>query len=231
MPLNPEELDFIRQFVKSKGYTSLEVKQEMVDHLACVAEESREAGSEESMPSIISKYHASFGIFGFSDWEQGIIKQAQRKVYRQLGAIAAEVLRSKEMVYVLFAFALAWMIGTYLISFTQLTNTYRMSYWLVYGGFLFVWFGKYRTFKKALHLPALATESLTIQVVAGFFIVMQLMADGMGTLTGYLAISGHVLAIPVYAFGMAWLTFGFLVWLRSLAWSSKFIQPYLQAPA
>lgn len=215
--LSKEELAFIKQFVKSKGYASIEVKHEMVDHLACRVEEERLAGNSLSVEKIIKDYHASFGIFGFSDWEQGIIKQVQRKVFLSLPVLALQVLKSKVMLYVVLLAVAGFTWGQYAHG-QQWTDGmfYRFHFMGVYLGFCLLFFIRYK--RRVGGLFAFS-ESLTLGTVAGLFLFMQIMADGWGIALKYWSEQGSPNLAIWFALGLSWLCFGFLVWDKALDWA------------
>lgn len=217
MQLKKEELAFIEQFVKSKGYSSMEVKHEMLDHLACRVEEERLAGNTLPVEKIIKDYHASFGIFGFSDWEQGIIKQVQRKVFLFLPVLAMQVLKSKAMLYVVLAAVAGFTWGQFAQGQEWTDGMfYRFHFIGLYLVFCLLFFTRYRRQVGGLFA---FTESLTLGTVAGLFLIMQIMADGWGILLKYWSEQGDSNLPLWFALGLSWLSFGFFVWNKALDWA------------
>jgi hypothetical protein len=214
MQLGKEEVDFIQQFVKSKGYTSLEVKHEMVDHLACRVEEEREKGNTASIEKIIRDYHASFGIFGFSDWEQGIIKQVRRKVFLSLYGLALDVLSGKGMLMVLLVALTGWVWSQYALGQEWSSGMFFRLHFMGFYFFSCVLF--FIRFKRNVGDLFSFQQSLTLGTVAGLFLFMQMMADGWGIYLKYQAEQGAENLPLWFGFGLGWLTFGFLVWNRAL---------------
>ena len=84
MKLNKHQIDQIKAFIHSRGFKHIEVETEILDHVASAVEKKLEETPEKSLEKAINEVHASFGVFGFAGFEEGIIKQTSKQVGREV---------------------------------------------------------------------------------------------------------------------------------------------------
>lgn len=74
MPLNKHQIEQIKQFIHSRGFTHIEVEMEILDHVASAVENKLEKDPSMSLERAIQEVHAGFGPLGFSTFEDSINK-------------------------------------------------------------------------------------------------------------------------------------------------------------
>ncbi len=67
--LNKEQIAEIKKFIHSRGFNTIEVEMEILDHVASAVTEKLEADPEKTLDKAIKEVHASFEVFGFSTIE------------------------------------------------------------------------------------------------------------------------------------------------------------------
>lgn len=83
MPLTNAQLSEIKKFIHSRGFTTIEVEMEILDHVASSIEAKLEANPNKSIKKAIHEVHAGFGPLGFS-----VMEDEFRKSYgKQFGII------------------------------------------------------------------------------------------------------------------------------------------------
>jgi len=80
MALSKEQLNEIKEFINSRGFTAIEVEMEILDHVASAVEEKIALNPEMSIDKAIRSVHDSFGIMGFSTIEDALIESVGKKV-------------------------------------------------------------------------------------------------------------------------------------------------------
>jgi hypothetical protein len=116
MKLTAEQLTEIKAFIKKKGYPEPDIQMELLDHLACGIEERMEAGVP--FEKAFRDTYSSFGIFGFTDFVDGITKGHERTVWFQIKS------------YLKTIFGFPWVIFTLLLVYALYTATVRYSFWV-----------------------------------------------------------------------------------------------------
>ncbi len=116
MKLTTQQLAEIKTFIKKKGYPEPDIQMELLDHLACGIEERMETGIP--FEKAFRETYNNFGIFGFSDFVEGITKGHQRTVWFQIKS------------YLKTIFGLPWIFFTFLVVYALYTATVRYSFWV-----------------------------------------------------------------------------------------------------
>lgn len=70
MKLTKEQIEQLKPMISKKGYPEIDLLYEILDHVACKVWELMGENPKLSLPDAFQKVHASFGIFGFSGFEE-----------------------------------------------------------------------------------------------------------------------------------------------------------------
>jgi hypothetical protein len=80
MSLNRDQIEQIKKFIHSRGFTHIEVEMEILDHVATAVEEALQKHPQKPLHRAIKEIHASFGVMGFSHFEDQKIKMVGRLI-------------------------------------------------------------------------------------------------------------------------------------------------------
>jgi hypothetical protein len=83
MSLTVEQIAAIKAFINKRGFNTIEVEMEALDHLASKVESLLAENPEMDFEMAIRKAHAGLGIFGLATFEDAIIKGFQTRVRKQ----------------------------------------------------------------------------------------------------------------------------------------------------
>jgi hypothetical protein len=83
MSLTIEQIAAIKAFINKRGFTSIEVEMEALDHLASKVESLLEERPDMDFDLALRKAHAGLGIFGLATFEDAILKGFQTRVRKQ----------------------------------------------------------------------------------------------------------------------------------------------------
>ena len=72
MPLTVEQIDQVKAFINKRGFNTIEVEMEALDHMASKIESLLEEKPDMNFDLAITKAHAGLGIFGFATFEEAI---------------------------------------------------------------------------------------------------------------------------------------------------------------
>ncbi|WP_268124494.1 hypothetical protein [Roseivirga pacifica] len=100
MSLSKDQIDQIKAFIHSRGFKHIEVETEILDHVASAVEKKLEENPKKSLEKAIQEVHASFGVFGFASFEEGIIKQTSKQVGNEVLKVLYRYLTSWRIVIV-----------------------------------------------------------------------------------------------------------------------------------
>jgi len=81
MALTKDQIEQIKKFIHSRGFTHIEVEMEILDHVASAVEEKLAKEPSKPIEKAIKEVHASFGPLGFSTFEDSFHKSF-RQHYR-----------------------------------------------------------------------------------------------------------------------------------------------------
>lgn len=81
----------IKKFIHSRGFKTIEVEVEILDHVACAVEEKLTEQPELTTRQAIETVHRSFGVLGFSVFED----ELQRSISLKLRTIFKEKIRQQ----------------------------------------------------------------------------------------------------------------------------------------
>lgn len=79
MKLDKDQIDQLKKLISHKGYPSVDVQYEILDHVACKIEVLMAGDPKISLETAFAKVHASFGIFGFSELEDSYVKLIEKR--------------------------------------------------------------------------------------------------------------------------------------------------------
>ena len=152
MKLTADQLAEIKHFIRGKGYTEPDIQMELLDHLACGIEERME---NSDFNKALSDTYKGFGIFGFTDFVEGINKGHKRAI------------RSQIRHFLMACFRLPWLLVTVLFVFLLYSSYLRYSFVpalvvivLASGVFYWIYFRKfYRKEKRYANLAVVKTSN------------------------------------------------------------------------
>ncbi len=85
--LNKDQIQEIKKFIHSRGFTHIEVELEILDHVASAVEQKLENDPQKPLDKAIKEVHAGFGVFGFAGIEeekQKLISSLLKKEYQNV---------------------------------------------------------------------------------------------------------------------------------------------------
>ncbi len=80
MSLTQDQLLEIKEFIHSRGFNTIEVDMEILDHVACAVEERLKEQPGLTTRQAIESVHRSFGVLGFSVFEDELQKNLSLKL-------------------------------------------------------------------------------------------------------------------------------------------------------
>jgi hypothetical protein len=139
MNLTTKQLTEIKAFIKKKGYPEPDIQMELLDHLACGIEERMESGVP--FEKAFRDTYNSFGIFGFTDFVDGITKGHEK------------VMQNQVKIFLKKCFTLPWIIVLALSIYALYLSflTFKFNAALAVGGLstvTFYWMYFKKFFKK-----------------------------------------------------------------------------------
>ena len=147
MSLNKQQIEEIKNFIHSHGFTHIEVEMEILDHVASAVEAKLEDNPHKSITKAIQEVHAGFGPLGFS-----IMKDEFRKSFgKHYQSIRRTILKgylwSKNAWMVLLAIICSYALSTIL---TNLPPVFNLALLLILSTISWVslYFYFRRSFKK-----------------------------------------------------------------------------------
>ena len=179
MPLTKEQLSEIKKFIHSRGFTTIEVEMEILDHVASAVEAKLEANPNKSLTKAIHEVHAGFGVMGFSIMEDEFHKSYQKEHRQRKNEIIKEYLwSSSKALFTIMTFITSYMLGLVILPMPIITLQiifYSIS--LVLTLYLFIYyktrFGQWR--KKSMVVGAQNMRILGAAYV--FFYSFQFFGD------------------------------------------------------
>jgi len=84
--LNKDQIIEIKKFIHSRGFNTIEVEMEILDHVASAVSAKLEKDPEKTLEKAIKEVHASFGVLGFStieDEKQRLISRLVRQAFKE----------------------------------------------------------------------------------------------------------------------------------------------------
>lgn len=93
MKLNKEQIIDIRNFVSDQGIRYYDVQLEIIDHVACKAEDLMTVDPNLTLDEVITQTHADFGVSGFVVVEDAMRKSLRKRYWRLFGTIFLSYLK------------------------------------------------------------------------------------------------------------------------------------------
>ncbi|PIQ47732.1 MAG: hypothetical protein COW03_13895 [Cytophagales bacterium CG12_big_fil_rev_8_21_14_0_65_40_12] len=84
MSLTVEQIAAIKAFINKRGFNTIEVEMEILDHVASAVEAKLEADPKKALEKAIQEVHAGFGVFGFATIEEEKAKYFHTIIRKQL---------------------------------------------------------------------------------------------------------------------------------------------------
>ncbi len=81
MTLSKADLQQITAFISKRGFTEPDLQMEIVDHVACRVEELMAADKSINLHQAITSTHATFGVIGFSVFEDSMRSALQKRYW------------------------------------------------------------------------------------------------------------------------------------------------------
>ncbi len=221
--LSDIEINYVREFVNKKGYSEIEVQAEMIDHIACIAEEKREENPSLSIEKAVADFHASFGIFGFSDWAEKLGKQTSQKVMWQFFSILKSFFGGDNTSKMVAALLAAIAIGFLLSQFNLLEPLPFIIFLPAFIALIFVFTNYHKiTGEKALQ----PSKSITINYVNSFLMVINLTTQSLAVTARYASeqnvIYGYLMVSAAYFL----ISLSIMVWFEGIHWAKKEAEKY-----
>lgn len=82
MSLSKEQIDQVKTFINRRGFSTIEVEMEILDHVACIIETELEKNPALDVDKAIQTIHRSFGVMGFSVFEDNLVAGFGKKLGR-----------------------------------------------------------------------------------------------------------------------------------------------------
>ncbi len=103
MTLSKADLQQIRDYISKRGFTEPDLQMEITDHVACQVEDLMAADKSINLHQAITLTHATFGVMGFSVFEDGMRSALQRRYWLVFKSYYLSVFNWK-MIPVMLAF-------------------------------------------------------------------------------------------------------------------------------
>ncbi|MGK6351104.1 hypothetical protein [Parapedobacter sp. DT-150] len=84
MKLNKQQLEHLRVFINQRGFTTIDLQMEIIDHVACGIEEKLAQNPDLGFEEALKEIHAEFGVFGFSTLKETMTNSLRKKYFRQM---------------------------------------------------------------------------------------------------------------------------------------------------
>lgn len=194
MSLSTDQISIIRDFIHSRGFKHIEVEVEILDHVASAVEEKLQADPDKSLQKAIHEVHASFGVMGFSVFEEETIKGFGKLMRKQAFTNALTYFTTAKVFLTLSLFLLGLM-----ISYTTfpLVSEYAYHLFFLILGFTAVLvvhlrsrLGTQKWFKRSVVISQLGTLGIFGYSVFG---------QGFGTCLKWFVQQGHPALHPLFA--------------------------------
>jgi len=216
--LSGEEINYVREFVGRKGYSQVEVQSEMIDHIACIVEEKREENPNLSIEKAVADFHASFGIFGFSNWAERLEKQTSRKVRFQFWAILQSFLFGHNFLKMAAALLASIAICFLFSQFNLLDSVQLLIYLPAFLALLAI----YSNYKKITgEKPFQPSKSMTINNVNAFLIVIHIIAQSLALAAKYAAEENLMYGYMMISTAYFLISISIMVWFEGINWAKK----------
>jgi hypothetical protein len=174
MPLNKDQIAEIKAFINKRGFTTIEVEMEILDHVASAVEAKLEHEPKMSLQKAINDVHAGFGIFGFATIEEEKAKYFQSIIKKQLWKELKAYFLGQKIWVTLLTLCLITVATKWLVSNDSFLRTFPFALGIVIVAYAYLSnYLKYRKWKnKSLMLSVATLPLLVVQPNLGNFIGM-----------------------------------------------------------
>ncbi|WP_323758119.1 hypothetical protein [Roseivirga sp.] len=224
MSLTVEQIAAIKAFINKRGFNTIEVEMEALDHMASKVETLLEEKPDMNFDLAITKAHADLGIFGFATFEDAIlegIKVGSRRKFKQ--ELISYLTTPKALV----------LLGLIILGFSiQQTFFENLTAITIMGGFFFYGlllssipiYNYWTTFKEW------GKKSLVIQnSIVGFYITFFLFARGLGDITRIEFTDGSRAFPFLFTLTFVLITLSALISVSIMKWSiNSFTEKWLK---
>ena len=161
MALTEEQLNSIKSFIKSRGFDTLEVEMEILDHVASAVELKLKEDPNLPMDKAIRSVHNSFGIMGFSPIEDAVAKSVGQKVTSEFRRILWSFLTT-ERIWMTILLAGIFYALIFLLKIQSPDHNFNLILFLVFGLIGSLPFFQYRKAFKQWHRRSIVMKRVLI---------------------------------------------------------------------
>ncbi|MFT6969891.1 MAG: hypothetical protein ACJAXX_000454 [Roseivirga sp.] len=214
--LSIDQIAAIKTFINKRGFNTIEVEMEALDHLASKVESLLEERPEMNFDLAITKAHSSFGIFGLSSIEESLQKLIGAKVKDMVLKELSTYFFGRK---VIISFAII-AVSILLLDYYPMDG-FRTS---IQSGFylLGMLWGFLPTLIHRKSIKKWRLKSITIQTCSVGLISIQLMVgQGFGLMTQMMFNEGQAIFNYFFVFSFFITTLGGLVANSIMSWGIK----------
>lgn len=110
MALTKDQIGTIKKFIKSRGFDTIEVEMEILDHVASAVESKIGQDEKLTIDKAIRQVHESFGIMGFSSIEEATSLSVHKRINRDFKQQLINSFRLPRLLYTLAIAALVYFV-------------------------------------------------------------------------------------------------------------------------
>ncbi len=81
--IDPNQLQIIRKFISSRGFSSIDLQMEIVQKIAAEIEQVRAKNPNLGIEAAVKQVHAAYGVLGFSTIEDEMRQRLMKKYTKQ----------------------------------------------------------------------------------------------------------------------------------------------------
>lgn len=213
MPLSKEQIGYIRDFIYKRGFTTIEVEMEALDHLASKVETILEKKPDLNFQLALTKAHSSFGIFGLATLEDSITGSIKMQYRKQFLDFLKSYFTSFNLLYL----PLLVLLGYIVLHILPLGKfgTGLQTFFLFYAALWSIPVSIYYL-KRARRW---GKRSLIIHMSGyGLYITQFVCGYGFGIFTKMLFMEGVALYKPLFIVGFTLTSLSGLIAVRLMRW-------------
>ena len=117
MSLSIDQIAQIKAFINKRGFNTIEVEMEALDHMASKIEALLEEKPDMNFDLAITKAHADLGIFGFATFEEAIYEGFRERQKRLKGAIFRSYFQGQKTLIPMSVILVGWFISKSLLTY------------------------------------------------------------------------------------------------------------------
>ncbi len=116
MSLTVNQIDQIKAFINKRGFNTIEVEMEALDHMASKIESLLEEKPDMNFDLAITKAHADLGVFGFATFEEAIFAGCKERSKKIRKAVLRDYLQGPKLLIILAIISVAFLIQKLLLN-------------------------------------------------------------------------------------------------------------------